>query len=113
MIDRDVFREGADTQIAGSCVNLVIDLVVTHLGPEPRHNAGDVVPEHERRLVFQEPLELAVAYHLVQRVDAGCIDPHQDVTWPDGGIWDLSGAEAVLAIFGDDECLHNGPAVAR
>src|SRR5882672_4779832 len=113
MVDGNVLREGPDTQVAGSGVDLVADLVVPHVGPDPRHDAREVVSEHERRLVLQESLELAVAYHLVQRVDAGSTHPDQDVTGSDGGIWHLGGAEAAAAIFLDDECLHNRPPVVR
>jgi hypothetical protein len=106
MVDGDVLREGPDAQVAGSGIDLVADLVVPHAGPDPRHDTRDVVPQHERRPVLQEPLELAVADHPVQRVDAGGTHPDQDVTGPDGGIWHLDGAEAAFAIFLDDECLH-------
>src|SRR5881628_3056016 len=107
MVDGNVLREGPDTQVAGSGVDLVADLVVPHVGPDPRHDACDVVSEHERRLVLQEQLELAVAYHLVQRVDAGSTHPDKDVAGPDGGVWHLGGAEAALTISFDDECLHD------
>jgi hypothetical protein len=63
------------------------------------------VSEHERRLVLQEQLELAVADHLVERVDAGSAHPDQNVTRPDTGLRDLGGTQAVLAISLDDECF--------
>src|SRR5438046_2648592 len=113
MVDCNVLREGPDTQVAGSGVDLVADLVVAHVGPDPRHDARDVVSEHEGRPVLKQQLELAVAYHLIQRVDAGSTHADQDVTGPDGGIWHLGGAEAALAISLDDECLHNRPPVVR
>src|SRR2546428_1929440 len=96
MVDGNVFREGPDTQVARSGVDLVADLVVPHVGPDPRHDARDVVSEHERRLVLQEQLELTVAYHLVQRVDAGSTHPDEDVTGPDGGTQYFGGAEAAF-----------------
>jgi hypothetical protein len=95
-----------DTPVTGTGVDLVADLVIPHVGPDPHHDTRDVVSEHERQLVLQEQLELAVAYHLVQRVDAGGTNPHQDVTRSDGGIRHLGAAEAVFAIFLADECFH-------
>src|SRR5207253_10174736 len=113
MIDGYVLREGSDTQVARSGVDLIAGLVVRHVGPDPRHDARHVVSEHERCLVLQEEPELAVAYHLVQRVDAGSTHPDEDVTGPDGGIGHLCGAETAFAIFLDDECLHDRPPVVR
>ena len=107
MVDGDAFREGPDTQVAGSRVDLVADCVVRYLGPDLRHDSGEVVSEHERRPVLQHRLELAVADHLVQGVDTGgALTPDQDITRPDRGLGHLGGAEAALAISLDDECLH-------
>jgi hypothetical protein len=64
------------------------------------------VSEHERCLVLQEKLELAVAYHPVQRVDAGSTHSNEYVTGPDGGVRRVCGAQAILAVFPDDEGLH-------
>ena len=75
--------------------------------PTLRHHAGDVVAEHERGLVLQEPLELAVADHLVQRVDAGGAHLDQHVSVADLGLGYVGGAESVLAVVLDDECLHD------
>src|ERR1043166_3035002 len=113
MVDGNVLREGPDTQVAGSGVDLVADLVAPHVGPDPRHDARDIVSEHERRLVLQDSPELAVAYHDVQWVDARSTHPDKDVTGSDGGIWYMSGAETPLAIFCHDECLHTRPSVVR
>jgi hypothetical protein len=66
------------------------------------------VPEYERKLVLQELLELPVADHFVQRVDAGGAHFDQDVPVSDRGLGHLSGAGAVLAVLLDDECLHAG-----
>src|SRR5205814_1450729 len=74
---------------------------------DPGHHAGDVVAEHERGLVLQEPVELAVADHLVQRVDAGGAHLDQHVTVADLGLGYVGGAESVLAVPLDDECLHD------
>lgn len=71
MVDGDVLRECPNAQVAGSGVDLVARFVVADVGPDPRDDPREVVSEHERRLVLQESLELAVAYHLVQRVNAG------------------------------------------
>ena len=70
LVDRDVLREGPDPQVARAGVDLVAYLEVAYGGADAGHHAGDVVAEHERGLVLQQPLELAVADHLVQRVDA-------------------------------------------
>src|SRR6188474_1868523 len=106
MVDGDVLRKGPDAQVARSGIDLVADLVVTHISPDPRHNAGQIVSQHERRSVLEEPLELAVAYHLVERVDAGSTHADQDITGADGGIWQLSSAKAIFPVPLDDECLH-------
>jgi hypothetical protein len=66
------------------------------------------VAEHERGPVLQEPFELPVADHLVQRVDAGRVHPDQDVAVSDGGLGYLRGAQAALSVLLDGECLHLG-----
>jgi hypothetical protein len=65
LVDRDVLREGPDAQVAGAGVDLVAYLEVAYGGADAGNRAGDVVAEHERGPVLQEPLELAVADHLV------------------------------------------------
>ena len=107
LVDRDVLREGPDPQVAGASVDLVADLEVAYGRADPGHHAGDVVAEHERGPVLQQPLELAVADHLVQRVDAGGADLDQHVTVADLGLGDVGGAQSVLAVLLDDECLHD------
>src|SRR5690348_6830217 len=106
MIDRDVFRKRPDAQVTGTSVNLVAYRIVAHFGTDTRHDAGEIVPEHEWCLVLKEQLELAIAHHLVQRVDASGSHPDQNVTGPDGGREHLGGAEPAFAIFLDDESLH-------
>src|SRR4051794_26023605 len=64
-----VLREGADPQVVGAGVDLVAYLEGAYGRADPGHHAGGVVAEYERGPVLQEPLELAVADHLVQRVD--------------------------------------------
>src|SRR3954447_3695925 len=49
----------------GASVDLVTHLEVASGRAGPGHRAGDIVAEHERGLVLQEPLERAVADHLV------------------------------------------------
>jgi hypothetical protein len=107
LVDREVLREGPDPQVAGASVDLVADLEVAYGRTDPGHHAGDVVAEHERRLVLQEPLELAVADHLVQRVDAGGAHLDQHVTLADLGLGYFGGADSVRAVVLDDECLHD------
>src|SRR5215218_4307094 len=109
LVDRDVLGEGPDPQVAGAGVDLVGYLEVAYDGADPGHHAGDVVAEHERGPVLQEPLELAVADHLVQRVDAGGTDLDQHVTVADLGLGYVGGGESVLAVVLDDECLHGRP----
>src|SRR5437667_1245664 len=89
----EAVREGSDTQVAGSGVDLVADLEGPDIGADARHGACDIVSEHERGLVLQELLELAVADHLVQRVDAGSTYLDQDVTGPEGGFGHVGRAE--------------------
>ena len=83
-VDGDVLGEGADAQVARSGVDLVADLEAADVGADLGDDAGEVVAEDERPLVLDELLELAVADHLVQRVDAGRPDVDQDVAGPDG-----------------------------
>ncbi len=86
LVDRDVLREGPDPQVAGAGVDLVAYLEVAYRGADPGHHAGAVVAEHERGLVLQQPLELAGADHLVQRVDASGAHLDQHVTVADRGL---------------------------
>jgi hypothetical protein len=86
-------------------VDLIAYLEVRYGGTNhPGHHAGNVVAEHERGPILQEPLELPVADHLVQRVDAG--GAHQHVTIADLRLGHVGGAQSVLAVLLDDGCLH-------
>jgi hypothetical protein len=68
------------------------------------------VAEHEGRLVLDQPLELAVAGHLVQRVDARGAHPDEDVASSHDGLGHVGGARTVLAVLLDDVSLHDrGP----
>jgi hypothetical protein len=107
LVDRDVFREGPDTQVAGAGVDLIAYLEVAYGRTDPGHHAGNVVTEHERSPVLQKLLELAVADHLVERVDAGGAHLDQHVTVADLRLRYLGGAQAVFAVLLDDECLHD------
>ena len=107
LVDRDVLREGPDPQVAGAGVDLIAYPEVGYRGPDPSHHAGNVVAEHERGPVPQELLELAVADHLVQRVDAGGAHLDQHVTVTDLRLGHLGGAQPVLAVLLHDECLHD------
>jgi hypothetical protein len=106
LVDRDVLREGPDPQVAGASVDLVAYLKVAYGRADPGHHAGDVMAQHERGLVLQEPLELAVADHLVQRVDAGGAHLDQHVTVADLRLGYVGAAQSVLAVVLDDERLH-------
>jgi hypothetical protein len=68
------------------------------------------VAEHERAPVFQEPLELAVADHRVQRVDARGTHLDQHVTIADLGLGYIGSTESVLAISLDDEIVSHSQA---
>ena len=107
LVDRDVLREGPDPQVAGAGVDLIAYLEVAYGGADPGHHAGNVVAEHERGPVLQELLELPVADHLVQRVDTGGAHLDQHVTVADLRLTYVGGAESVLAVLLDDECLHD------
>jgi len=107
LVDRDVLRESPDPQVAGASVDLVAYLEVAYGRADPGHHARDVVAEHERGLVLQEPLELAVADHRVQRVDAGGAHLDQHVTVADRGLGYVGGAKSIVAVPLDDECLHD------
>ena len=71
LIDRDVLGEGADAQIAEARKHLVAGLEVADGRTDLGHHTGDIVTNHEGGLVLQQLLELTVADHLVQWVDAG------------------------------------------
>ena len=75
----DLLGEGADAQVAWSGVDLVADREAADVGADLGDHAGEVVAEGEGTLVLDELLELTVADHLVERVDAGCPDVDQDV----------------------------------
>jgi hypothetical protein len=107
LVDRDVFGEGPDPQVAGAAVDLIAYLEVAYGGADPGHHSGNVVAEHERGPVLQELFELAVADHLVERVDAGGAHLDQHVTLADFGLSYVGGAQSVLAVLLDDECLHH------
>ena len=109
LVDRDVLGEGPDAQIARARVDLVADGEVTDVRADLGHHSGDVVAEHEGLLVLQKLLELTVADHLVQWIDAGRNDSHQDVGVADLRLGYVGGAQAVLAVLRDDECLHGCP----
>ena len=108
LVDRDEFGERADPEVARTGVDLVTDLEVAHVGADLGDHAGHVVAEHEGRLALDQPLELAVAGHLVQRVDARGAHPDEDVASSDGRLGHVGGARTVLAVLLDDECLHDG-----
>ena len=86
LVDRDELGERSRAQVAGPGVDLVTDPEVADVRPDLGDDAGHVVPEHERRLAFDQALELPVAGHLVQRVDACGAHSHQHVAWGDGRI---------------------------
>jgi len=66
-VDGDRFREGAGAQITRTRVDLVPDREVANVRPDLGDHPRRVVPEDEGPLVPQQPLELAVAEHRVQR----------------------------------------------
>jgi hypothetical protein len=98
--------EGSDPQIARAGVDLVTDLVMPHIGANLRHDPREVVSEHERCLVLQEQFELAVADHLVERVDARSTHPDEHVLRPDGRPGHVGGAETARAVLLHDEGPH-------
>jgi hypothetical protein len=106
LIDRDVLGEGSDPQIAGARIHLVADSEVTDGRTDLGHHTGDIVANHEGGLVLQQLLELTVADHLVQWVDAGRAHPDEDVIAANLRFGNLRGAETILAVPRDDECLH-------
>jgi len=106
LVDCDELREGTDAQVTGTGMDLVADVEVPHVGADPGDDAGHVVAEHERRLVLQELLELAISDHLVQGIDADGAHPDEDVSGPDLGLGYVGSAHAVLAVPLDNVCLH-------
>ena len=105
-VDGDLVGEGADAQVARSGVDLVADLEAADVGADLGDHAGEVVAEGERALVLDELFELAVADHLVERVDAGGADVDQDVVRADGRGRDLGRFQSVGSVAGDDEGFH-------
>ena len=96
----------ADPEVPWSCIDLVADLEVSYVGADLGDHPGEIVAECEGSLVLQELLELAVANHLVQRIDAGTGDPDEDVAVADRRLRDIGGPQAVLAVPLDNERLH-------
>ena len=60
MVDADVLGKRPDAQVAGTGVDLVADFVVAYFGADTRYDAREIVSEHERCLVLEEQLELAI-----------------------------------------------------
>src|SRR4029453_3885330 len=88
-------------------VDLIAYTEVAYGGADPGHHAGNVVAEHERGPVLQETLELAVADHLVQRVDTGGAHLDQHVTLADLRLRYIGCAKSVLAVLLHNECFHD------
>lgn len=105
-VDGDLLGERADAEVARPGVDLVAHGEAADVGTHLRDDAGDVVAEGERALVLDELLELAVADHLVERVDARRAYVDEDVAGTDRGSGHLRGCQTVGAVVGDDECLH-------
>ena len=105
-VDGDVLREGPDAKVAGACEHFVADREAADVGSNLGDHTGHVVAEHERWLVLEELFELAVADHAVQRVDTRCAHLDEDVPITDPRLGHVGGADLVLAVPSDDECLH-------
>ena len=97
LVDRDEFGEGTDPQVARAGVDLVTHREVTNVGADVRDDAGQVVAEDEGRPVPDQPLEVPVAGHRVERVDACGTHRDEDVASSHGGLGHVGGAQAVLA----------------
>jgi hypothetical protein len=80
----------------GPSVDLVADLETVNGRAGPGHHAGDVVAQHERGPVLQDPLEVAVADLRVQGIDAGGAHPDQHVTVAGRGLGYVGGVEPSL-----------------
>src|SRR5690349_21786204 len=76
LVDGDELSEGADAQVARPRVDLVAHFEVLYLSADARHDAREIMPERERALVLDEVLELSVAHHLVEGIDAGGAHPN-------------------------------------
>jgi hypothetical protein len=58
-------------------------------------------------VIRQNALELAVSDFGIQKVDAGGVNPDQDVILPHLRVWHLASPHAVGAsVTIEDECLH-------
>jgi len=105
-VEGNLLGEGTDALVARSGVDLVTDLEAAEVRADLRDDAGEVMAEGEGALVLDELLELPVADHLVERVDAGRPYVDQDVVRTDLRCRDLGQSEPVRAVVGDDEGLH-------
>src|SRR5437763_16853016 len=61
LVHGDALGEGPDAAVARPRVDLVAHAEAHHGGADAGDDAGEVVPEYERRLVREEQLELPVA----------------------------------------------------
>jgi hypothetical protein len=107
LVDGEVFGEGADAVLSGFGVHRVAGRESAHPRTGLNHDAGQVVAQHDRKLVGQKRFEFSVADLQIQRVDAGGVDLHQDVVVAQGGPGSFNGGDVVgLAVAVQRERFH-------
>lgn len=108
-VDGDEFGERPDPVLARPRIHLVAGLEAADLGPDPDHDAGDVVAQDQRQAIRQDELELAVPDLRVQLVQTGRMDGDQDIPVAHFRFRHIAQAQrAVGLVTIDDECFHDG-----
>jgi hypothetical protein len=107
LADRDEVGEGADAVLLRTRVDLVARLEPLDPGSDPDDDAGQVISEDQRQPVGQKELEVAVPDPRIERVDAGGVDPDQDVVLPHLRLRRLAQPRGALVAV-NEICLHPG-----
>jgi hypothetical protein len=76
----DEFGKRADAVVVRPRVDLIAGLEAAHARTDTHHHAGEIIAQNQRHFVRQQQLELAIPDLIVQRIDAGSVNLHQDVT---------------------------------
>lgn len=104
---RHEFCKGPDAQVIGPGVDLVAHLDSTDARADTHHDAGHVVPEHERRSVRQDELEFAVSNLDVDQVDCSRVDLDQHLVGTQFRLRHVASTELLtLAVAIQDKGFH-------
>jgi hypothetical protein len=96
--------------VARPRVDLVIRGEARHRRADVGHHAGEVVPEDEGSLIWEERLELPVADLRVEHVDTGGVDIDEHVAVANSRLRGLAGLHRALVLL-DEKRLHGRSAL--